>query len=95
MFIEVQDTDGGIGKALLREMFNREDLVEVTFTKKDGTVRVMKCTRNLKLIPGEHHPDDDSTNDRTSPDVLPVWDLEAEGWRSFRLDSVISMKNFG
>ena len=64
----------------------KEHDVEITFTKKDGTTRVMKCTLDESKIP----PLEKKT-DRTkaaNDDVLPVFDLEAQGWRSFRLDSI-------
>lgn len=61
----------------------------VQFTKvKDGTVRDMTCTLNEALIPDEHMPKGEvqvSNSDLTAR----VWDLEVEGWRSFRYDSVI------
>jgi hypothetical protein len=33
--------------------------------------------------------EDDSKEQKRNPDVLAVWDLEKEGWRSFRYDSLI------
>lgn len=57
--------------------------VEVTFTKKDGTERIMKCTLQEEYLPetvgGERKKNEDS---------LAVYDLDMEGWRSFRWDSV-------
>lgn len=60
--------------------------VEITFTKKDGSVRVMKCTLDEAKIPTHEKKTDrvKAAND----EVLPVYDLEAQGWRSFRLDSI-------
>jgi hypothetical protein len=61
----------------------------VRFKKKDGTLRDMLCTLNSDLIPSSY--DDDATRQtrRPNPDVLAVWDLEKEAWRSFRLDSIV------
>ena len=54
-----------------------------TFTKKDGTERIMKCTLQEEYLPetvgGERKKNEDS---------LAVYDLDVEGWRSFRWDSV-------
>jgi len=69
----------------------REDLVSilqnsvalVTFIKKNGELRKMKCT----LI-SETLPDLVGTKRKKNYDVLPVWDLEKNAWRSFRIDSV-------
>jgi len=60
--------------------------VVVTFTKKDGTERVMKCTLHDSLI-GIPLTEGGSVR-KPNDDVLAVWDLEKNGWRSFRLDSI-------
>lgn len=61
--------------------------VTVTFTKADGTDRVMKCTKWIDLIPEENHPKKESTGDSTS-DNITVFDLEKGGWRSFNITKV-------
>jgi len=35
--------------------------------------------------------DDTEAAMKDNPDVLAVWDIEVNGWRSFRIDSVTSM----
>ena len=60
--------------------------VEITFTKKDGSTRVMKCTLDEGKIP-THEKKTDRVKS-VNEDVLPVYDIEAQGWRSFRLDSI-------
>ena len=73
----------------------REDLfkmlvegpVSVTFTKADGTDRVMKCTKWMDLIPEENHPKTESAGGNTS-DNITVFDLEKGGWRSFNITKV-------
>lgn len=73
--------------------------VTVTFTKKDGTDRVMSCTLNEELITklsepapssnlGEILKDMPKKERRVNEDILPVYDLDAKSWRSFRWDSV-------
>lgn len=60
----------------------------VTFTKKDGTLRTLRCTLVESMLPertGE-------TKDRKQSDeVMPVFDLDAKAWKSFRLDSFKSI----
>jgi hypothetical protein len=63
-----------------------ESEVMVKFTKADGTERIMRCSLNDNFIPSYEF----SGKKIQNPDVLPVWDIENMGWRSFRLDSVIS-----
>lgn len=73
--------------------------VIVTFTKKDGTERVMNCTLNEELIPkvAESTPvsnleeilkDMPKKERKVNEDILPVYDLDAKSWRSFRWDAV-------
>ena len=63
--------------------------VTVTFTKKDGSERIMKCTTDPTYILFKDPTVLESKNERTVSDtVIPVYDLESNGWRSFRWDSV-------
>jgi hypothetical protein len=58
----------------------------ITFTKKDGTTRVMKCTlREGVAIPYEKKTD---RTREAKDDILPVWDLEANGWRSVTVSAI-------
>lgn len=59
--------------------------VIVTFTKKDGTERVMKCTLKEDLVPSSEL---ESKGRKPNLEILSVWDLEKDAWRSFRLDSI-------
>ena len=54
-----------------------------TFTKKDGTERIMKCT-----LQEEYLPETVGEVRKKNEDSLAVYDLDVEGWRSFRWDSV-------
>ena len=60
----------------------------ITFTKKDGTLRKMTCTRNPNKIPIEHHPKTESTDPSTS---IRVFDLDIGEWRSFLVANVKSI----
>jgi len=65
----------------------RSSVVTVTFTKVNGEERVMKCT-----LLGEYVPNA-ATNGRVlltenAGNNISVWDVEANSWRSFRVDSV-------
>ena len=71
----------------------KNEVVRVKFTKVNGDERVMLCTLredHLPLfdrplsVPSEDGDDESST--------IAVWDLEANGWRSFRTNSVISFE---
>ena len=62
-----------------------EGVVTVTFTKKDGTERVMQCTRSSTLIPTEFHPKGETVE---TGDNIRVFDVEKSGWRSFNFSAV-------
>lgn len=61
-------------------------VVNVTFTKKDGSERVMRCTKNLSMVSEEKLPKGYDMN--LSNDVFRVYDLDINEWRSFRYDSI-------
>lgn len=73
-------------------MFTRNELLDalhsaicnVTFTKTNGEERVMKCTLNEDVVP----PFEVKGTKKKNDDVVSVWDLEKNAWRSFRVDSV-------
>lgn len=64
------------------------DVVTVVFKKKDGSTREMLCTTMPSILglPGEAYSE--STPSET---IVTVWDLENEGWRSFKFDQLISL----
>jgi len=69
----------------------RSNVVTVTFTKVNGDERVMTCT-----LLSEHIPNAPTTNGQvvvkeTSSNTVSVWDVNANGWRSFRIENVKSI----
>jgi hypothetical protein len=73
-------------KTWLKKLLSKEGAI-VTFTKKDGTERVMKATLNENVIPQEFIPKS-KDNRKINDEVIAVFDLENQGWRSFRYDSI-------
>lgn len=67
----------------------RSEIVELTFIKKDGTERIMKCTLSEEKIPSENAPK--GVERKKSDEAVAVFDLENEGWRSFRWDSLTNI----
>ena len=63
-----------------------ESTITVTFTKKDGTNRVMKCTKQQDLIPSEKQPK--GTGSTPTGDAVAVFDLDAKDWRSFNTSNI-------
>lgn len=63
-----------------------EGWVHVEFTKKDGTLRKMLCTRNMDNVPADQHPT--GTGPANKGNAIRVWSLEDNGWRSFNEEQV-------
>ena len=76
-------------------MFNRNEIVEllrtsvinVTFTKLDGTDRTMECTLLPDRLPEEYRTQTPVEKEVVG-NAISVWDVGVGGWRSFRVDSV-------
>ena len=71
----------------------QDSIVEVKFTKKDGTERVLNCTLSKQIVPPPSKDPITQTKVRTINEALIVaWDVDKNDWRSFRVDSVISFE---
>jgi 2-C-methyl-D-erythritol 4-phosphate cytidylyltransferase len=68
----------------------RESVIEVTFTKVNGEKRIMRCTLDQKQIPQtiDYNHLKEQHARKENLDVIAAWDVQANGWRSFRVDSV-------
>jgi hypothetical protein len=74
---------------LLKDL--KENVCEIFFTKVNGEKRAMRCSLREDLLPASYLQTEEakvSDFHKTNPDVLAVWDLQNNGWRSFRIDSV-------
>ena len=60
--------------------------VDLTFRKKDDTIREMKCTLIESMLPVIEKKTDRVRKENN--DALSVFDLEKNEWRSFRYDSI-------
>ena len=81
-------------------MITRSEMIEqletntcrVIFKKVNGDERDMMCTLRSDIVPAA--PKSDPITQKKvrniNEEVLPVYDIKAEGWRSFRLDKVVS-----
>jgi hypothetical protein len=66
------------------------ETITVTFTKKDGTERVMLCTRNMAAIPDDKHPK--GSGKEKAAHLIVAFDLDKGEWRSFGEESVLSVQ---
>jgi hypothetical protein len=66
-----------------------DGIATVTFEKADGSLREMRCTLQPSYLPPQLLQE--GTTRKENLDVLAVWDIDAGGWRSFRMDSIKSI----
>ena len=64
----------------------------VIFKKTNGEERDMMCTLQEDIVPAatKEDPLTQKKVRAVNEEVIPVWDVNKEAWRSFRVDSVIS-----
>ena len=62
----------------------QSEVATVTFQKADGSERVLNCTLKPNVLPARTEVSSKTEN----PAIVTAWDVENNGWRCFRLDSV-------
>jgi hypothetical protein len=89
-------TDSVLARDQIVELLQKS-VVEVTFTKLNGDRRVMTCTLMPDRLPPAKAEDPLSLKKirEINEAVISVWDVNAAGWRSFRLDRVESVVGAG
>ena len=67
----------------------KSGIVNIKFTKVDGTERVMRCT----LAEGIVKPHEKTTDreKKVNENIVSVWDVDKDAWRSFRYDSILKI----
>jgi hypothetical protein len=76
-----------MGKSEVLELLHNET-VDLEFIKKDGSVRVMTATLRADKLPAQVDLEEAVQKKTPNPDVMAVFDLINQGWRSFRWDSL-------
>jgi hypothetical protein len=87
--MSVQDWKQKDKKALREWLLGllRAQQVSVTFQKKDGSERVMKCTLQENVVV-PYEAKTERTKNKVNEDLIVVWDCENNGWRSFDLNKI-------
>jgi len=75
--------------AILNDL--KSSILEVTFTKADGTRRIMHCTLMPEHLPTNTDLDhlDKQHEVKKNQDVCVCWDMREHGWRSFKASTVL------
>lgn len=69
----------------------RNTSLQITFVKRDNTVREMNCTLDPELVP-EMENIIMSNVDHKDVDHIVVWDLDKDAWRTIIYESVQSIR---
>ena len=85
----------------VEEVYEKEDVMEslrngicvVSFTKMNGDTRVMKCTLQSGYLPEQDETKAVDVREGYE-NVVNCWDIDASGWRSFRLDRITRINTF-
>lgn len=75
-------------RAVLIESLRGRHSTTVVFRKADGTLRTMNCTLKDGSYPALKQKDLMEQIQPRNSNVICVYDLDKQAWRSFRLDSV-------
>lgn len=76
-----------ISLEVLKERLKTEVLT-LHYTKKDGNTRLMTCTLIPEYLPV---PKENAVPRDPSTTVLPVWDVEADAWRSVIVENITNI----
>lgn len=84
VLIEGLDREGMVARL-------RAGTCRVVFEKLNGEMRDMTCTLKQDEIPGHHQPKttiDEAEGMLKTITAVKVFDVNADGWRSFRVENV-------
>ena len=86
--IEVEEVD----RLELQRQLHKE-ILEVTFTKVNGDKRIMNCTLIEGVAPASTTViKEDAPERKINQDIMSVWDIDAKGWRSFRIKNITRVR---
>jgi len=75
-------------KSKVLELMHTE-IVDIEFTKKDGTVRHMTCTLKPDSLPAQVDLEEHVQKKTPNANTLAVFDTINQGWRSFTWSSLM------
>ena len=66
----------------------KQGITIVEFNKVNGEYRKMQCTLSESFLPEQIDLEEAVQKKKPNPDVMAVYDIDANGWRSFRWDKL-------
>lgn len=70
----------------------KQHVLEITFTKVNGEVRVMPCTLRADRLPATPITEESKTVRARTPNVVSVFCTDKNEWRSFRFENLKTWK---
>jgi hypothetical protein len=83
--IDWTDNDWNKFEVWLKGMLAVNEQIFVSFIKKDGSERLLRCTLNPKHLPKVEIKE---AKRKQPTNTIAVFDLDKKGWRSFTIKSV-------
>ena len=83
-YMSASDRERAIFKNWIRSHLAMGEM-KIKFTKKDDTVRDMRCTLGAGYLPVTEEKE---IKRKENTEVLAVWDLDKNAWRAVRYDSI-------
>ena len=80
-------------RPFILELLTKYPKVEINFKKIDGSVRTLHGTLMASEVSVNHQKALSRVyTQQENLNIIPVWDVIAGGWRSFRLENIISIE---
>ena len=76
-------------RAIIEEVMGTGRFCTIEFNKANGDYRVLNCKR--KRVPEEER----KAKAKSNPEVITVWEVNKQQYRSIRLDSIVKIKGQG
>lgn len=67
-------------------------VVDLQFKKVNGGLRNMMGTLKEELIPEKDRPSADASERVVNDNIVVLYDLQVEGWRSFRVENLVEYR---
>lgn len=80
-------------KTILHKTLTENKETIIKFVKTNGELRTMKCTLHSSYFSNDQNNQNTKDTKAKASDTLSVIDLEAEGWRSFKVLSVVMVND--
>ena len=82
ILVAYQTKGNPMNEVMNKLMDLKQGIVDVTFTKKDGTLTTRKMTLNSSIVAALKKWDD--TEAQFNPNLIKAWSITDDGWKAFK-----------